>query len=61
MHGQQHYKFTAFFHKTEEEFEKYKNNDRIKRDWAVDNNILYIELPFNEEKKWKSIIDELSN
>lgn len=58
VHGEQHYKFSKFFHGSESEFKKYVINDEIKKDWAELNNIVYIELPFNKIKEWKSIINE---
>jgi hypothetical protein len=57
VHGQQHYKFTPYFHKTEAEFKLYVENDVVKKEWCTLNNISYIELPYNRIKEWKEIIN----
>ena len=54
VHGEQHYKFTPFFHKTKLDFLKAQKNDRVKKDWCELNGITYIELPFNEQETWKT-------
>lgn len=58
VHGEQHYKYSKFFHKSEEQYKEYLQNDSIKKEWAISNNIIYIELPFNLESKWTKIIYE---
>lgn len=57
VHGAQHYEFTKFYHKTEANFDIHKKNDAIKEEWAKNNNIKYIVLPYNETKRWGAIID----
>lgn len=57
VHGAQHYKYCKFFHDSEIEFKKYQQNDRTKQEWAKINNITFIELPYNEIKNWKKIIN----
>lgn len=56
VHGEQHYKFIAHFHQSEQGFAVYKNNDRLKEEWANLNSIIYIELPYNKVKAWEEII-----
>ena len=57
VHGEQHYKFTPHFHQTQAGFIKYKQNERLKKDWCTRNGITLIELPFNEEiNEWKQRI-----
>lgn len=57
VHGEQHYKFTQFYHNTLLGFVKHKKRDQEKQEWCDLNGILYIELPFNEnESSWKDRI-----
>ena len=44
--GQQHYKFTPFFHKTNEAFINQKYRDELKRRMCKDNMITLIEIPY---------------
>lgn len=48
VHGEQHYKFSSFFHNTALGFVKHKKRDLDKKEWCINNNIKYIELPYNE-------------
>jgi hypothetical protein len=56
VHGKQHYEYTSLFHKSKLDFLKYKNRDKIKKEWCDLNNIMYIELKYNERELWKSQI-----
>jgi len=57
VHGQQHYKYTAFFHASAQDFLNQKRNDADKKEWCEANSITLIELPYNEdEEKWKQRI-----
>ena len=59
VHGEQHYKFIPFYHTTKLNFLKAKKRDNDKREWCEQNDITYIELPFNENvEQWKSTINE---
>ena len=58
VHGKQHYKFTKFFHKTEADFKESIRRDQTKKDWCELNNITYIELPYNQIKQWKKLIND---
>lgn len=44
--GQQHYKYTPFFHKNEEAFMNQKYRDELKRRMCKDNMITLIEVPY---------------
>ena len=44
--GQQHYKFTPFFHKNKEAFQNQQYRDYIKKDLCKKNNIILIEVPY---------------
>ena len=43
-HGYQHYVFPNRYHKTLEQFHKQQENDRIKKQAAIDNNIKFLEV-----------------
>lgn len=58
VHGAQHYKFNKHFFKTEAEFRSAQQNDEIKKEWAELNDLVFIELPYNEVKNWGKIINE---
>jgi hypothetical protein len=54
VHGSQHYKFTPFYHTNLMGFAKHKKRDHDKQEWCHQNNIIYIELPYNESiEEWK--------
>jgi len=48
VHGEQHYKFVGYYHSNQFGFIKQKKRDREKIEWCRLNDIIYIELPFNE-------------
>jgi len=55
VHGSQHYKFTPFYHTNLMGFAKHKKRDQDKQEWCHQNNIIYIELPYNESiEEWKT-------
>lgn len=57
VHGEQHYKFVAFYHNSHLGFLKSQKRDREKKEWCDINNITYIELPYNEsENEWSERI-----
>jgi hypothetical protein len=56
VHGEQHYEFTPFYHRTKLDFFKQQKRDREKREWCHINNITYIELPYNTQDNWLGII-----
>lgn len=56
VHGEQHYEFTPFYHRTKLDFFKQQKRDREKREWCHINNIAYIELPYNKQEDWLEII-----
>jgi hypothetical protein len=58
VHGEQHYKYTPFFHGSKLNFMKHKKRDREKKEWCRLNDIAVIELPYNETDKWLEIINE---
>lgn len=59
VHGEQHYKFIPFYHTTKLNFLKAKKRDNEKKEWCEQNNITYVELPYNENlEDWTKRIDE---
>lgn len=54
VHGEQHYKFTRFYHKDMMGFIRHKKRDQEKKEWCELNGISYIELPYDESiDQWK--------
>lgn len=59
VHGQQHYKFTAFYHGNIQSFLKSKKRDQEKKEWCEKNNIKHIVFPYSEtEQEWRSRLDD---
>ena len=56
VHGEQHYKFNRHFHHNALGFIKQKKRDQDKKEWCLNNNIEYIELAFDNQINWESII-----
>jgi len=47
--GEQHYNYPNAFHKTEEEFNKQIERDKVKNELAIKNNIKLITIKFDED------------
>lgn len=56
VHGEQHYKFSKFFHKTKKGFQEHKRRDFKKMEWCLLNDITMIVLPFDKEEEWDSLL-----
>lgn len=57
VHGQQHYEYSDFFHKSKADFLKAKARDEDKIDWCKLNNIELIILKYSEsEDEWRQRI-----
>lgn len=57
VQGEQHYKFSPFFHKTKLDFLKQRKNDRLKKEWCEINSIAIVCLKYNETiEEWKNHI-----
>lgn len=56
VHGEQHYKFSKFFHKTKKGFQEHKRRDFKKIEWCLLNDITMIVLPFDKEEEWESLL-----
>lgn len=59
--GFQHYEFFKFFHKTKKEFLKRIKRDQIKWQFAKDNNIKLLEIPYWEKNVEKIILKAINN
>jgi hypothetical protein len=57
VHGEQHYEFIPFYHRSKIDFLKQQKRDRDKKEWCYINNITYIELPYNKQEEWLEIIN----
>jgi len=57
VHGQQHYEFCPFFHKSKADFLKSKARDEDKIDWCKLNDITLITLKYSEsDDEWRQRI-----
>ena len=58
VHGQQHYEFCKFFHKTKAGFLTAKKRDFIKEDWCELNSIELIVLKYSDSiEHWRNEIE----
>lgn len=59
VQGEQHFKFTPFFHGTPYEFIQSKRRDSRKKEWCELNEIQIVPLNFNETiEEWRKKFDE---
>jgi very-short-patch-repair endonuclease len=55
VQGEQHFKYTPFFHYNVQSFIKQQQRDNKKKAWCSINNITLIEFPYNQTiEQWKS-------
>lgn len=60
VHGQQHYEYSQFFHKSKADFLKSKARDEDKIEWCKLNNIRLITLKYSEtEDEWRQRIKSI--
>lgn len=58
VHGQQHYEYSAFFHKSKADFLKSKARDEDKIEWCELNDITLITLKYSEsDDEWRKRIN----
>jgi hypothetical protein len=58
VHGQQHYEFISFFHKTNADFLLAKAKDEDKIEWCRLNGIDLIELKYSDtDEQWREQIE----
>lgn len=58
VHGEQHFKYTPFFHKTKVEFLYAKARDRAKAEWCEKNGLTLIELRWDDSVEyWRQQIE----
>jgi hypothetical protein len=56
VHGEQHYRFTPFYHANKIAFLKAQKKDNQKKEWCEINSIRFIELPYDKIDLWEQII-----
>ena len=61
VHGEQHYKYTPFYHPNMLAFLKGQKRDRDKKEWCDINGILYIELPYDQTTEWERLVTNAKN
>lgn len=58
VHGKQHFQFTPFFHKTKIGFLQAKARDRAKAEWCEVNNLILVELQWDDTiEYWRKQIE----
>ena len=58
VHGQQHYKYTPYFHKSKAGFAMAKKRDMDKREWCRTNDINLVELRWDDSPEyWREQIE----
>ena len=61
FNGLQHYEFVEFFHKTYSEFILRQKRDEIKRNYAKENNLKILEIPYWQQKDIYNILTKEFN
>ena len=56
VHGEQHYKFIPFFHKTKLDYLRQLGRDRDKEEWCELNNITCVVLKYDEMDSWREYL-----
>lgn len=56
VHGEQHFAYSSFFHKSAQDFMQQKKNDGDKAEFCEINGIDLIILPFNQVKEWANLL-----
>lgn len=56
FHGEQHYSFVPFIHKTEDKFVEQQDRDRRLREYCKQHDITLIEIPYADIKKIDQIL-----
>ena len=56
VHGQQHFSFSAFFHKTIDGFIEHRKNDQLKLKFCELNDINILELAYDNRNNWRAEI-----
>jgi hypothetical protein len=58
VHGNQHFEFVPFFHKSKAGYIEYQHRDRCKQAWCDKNNIKLLVLRFDEQENWSKQLHE---
>jgi hemerythrin-like domain-containing protein len=56
VHGEQHYKFVSHYHTNKLSFLRAQKKDKQKKEWCELNGIKYIELSYQQQDQWQSLI-----
>lgn len=56
VHGEQHYAYSSFFHKSPQDFIQQRKNDSDKLEWAEINGLTVKILPFDKVEEWENIL-----
>jgi hypothetical protein len=59
VQGEQHYEHNEFFHGTAAGFERHKQRDGLKRDWAERNGFNFAELDARDEPGWEQCLRDV--
>lgn len=57
--GQQHYEFSPFFHRTQEEFQKRQQIDVEKNQYCLNKDIMLLRIPYTETDNLNTILKEI--
>ena len=59
VHGQQHYEYSKFFHKTTAGFKESLKRDKLKQDWCELNEISLVVLKYSDViETWREQIEQ---
>jgi hypothetical protein len=56
-HGKQHFEYVEFFHRTEENYEKCKIRDEVKKKYCENKGIDYLEIRYDEKNIEKVLLN----
>ena len=60
VHGSQHYKITGYYNKTKEDLEYQQYKDKYKKDYCIQMDYEYLEIPytaFDKKETYKKLIN----
>lgn len=61
VHGSQHYHYNGHFFKDRMQWYRFLRRDKDKKRWCIKNDLIHVELPYNEVENWKNILLESLN
>jgi len=54
--GKQHYEFVKHYHKDKKDFLLAQKRDRLKKEWCEINNLIFVELRYDNKDSWKDLL-----